>query len=1239
MAGSIQGPTYPYLPEGIPLSTLEAQINQAILDTGAIYNSATSNYDTAKQAYDDKLAELNSLWAGFDTPPTEAQKLQYKAAIDEAEVLKNQLQSATDALVSAATDCVSVYAQRQLLKDAQANTAIGPLISELAPFVGVGGSFFPFPGLSSAQYAEEQQSFDPDHVAARDALTTAFNSYRKNEWDIAQARREKKALEMSYEIARRRADVDPSYETERDTLWSQLQAKIAELEGPNGFIEKRTQYKTSLDNAFATYSSFFGSNDPLLAALQRVASYSSSATWSGTLAAMIETASADTEAAYAAAGEAADQAEAAHYEQATGQISEYQEQALEVGEAHETLMESLLGSKRVASTMPSSELALPIPGLHGISIWQLVELLSKVQMYLQKIDQMTAQADASVAALQFQIFLLHLSLLSKQQELYTKWAELLRDADLDFNKQVSSNNSQSFEKAANIYNQYANNISTINNVIDDANTEIDSFNARAAGLHAVAESISPQIMSAVDAAATSVTLPPTTTTPPPERQVSYLDFLQIDPEIQKPTVTEPIVSTPTPIPHLSHLSGLNFQPIDLTNYQSPSLETYVPSSQDFADLQSKVEELLTAIGPIEQQVISALANEVPAGQNLTLEKPYEASNIEVRDLTAVNTYADVPSALFSMLLLFMIKRAIAESEETTPSPYIDFFSQFSSLFEGEGANMLIAPGVLSALELISLKSSPSDLAELLSDLLRSESFSDSIEKILEKAALLAGVYATSLNQPQKAMTGFGLTAAIFSGEAKTQQQIDDETSKDVLDAFTLFLLTNAANAKALRSAAMSMLRQYKPLTGLPQETVEQMIAMITRTQQFVLVFVATMAGSDTGNIMGMSSAVAEPAIGPIGTLIGGLERIGIPLPKATELAEVLGPQGSQIQSLFSRLGYSPTQSTMLTALLASSVGKVSLRSNVPGGSAYLEALRKDLEKSGIVVNERINSETYPQALINAAATASDAWQADEKRSAEIRKENEATKVKLISVLGTLIESRKGVSSAPSKPVSERLMEAVAAFREEFKTPLVAAEAVDFTPREVLDQLVTAFAGIPAEIQTSLKSIAPTMPGMRPDESAALVLGIKQGYISSDDAAYLSFLAEMGAEKSFSEVQNTIVTRLFRTPPEEIQRRREERAAEVLKDERDRTEGRRLLTPRPNLAEGIKRAYATLLKSSPDEQAIMRAVESFARVLPNIGDFNKISLKVLTEPGKEIAKNFSIITRAVRNMNLQPPIIP
>jgi hypothetical protein len=1124
----------------------------------------------ASQPYRD----LQAAYQGYFANPPTVTLAEYQNAITAYENAVSDINSQMQSLLPLATAYVSALAYKQLLDDQTSAEDIQAVLSSIPTWAG-GGTFPDLPGLSGAEKAD----LDPQLQTIRNNLLNAFNSYRYLEWQIVQERCSIYQTVAANRIAWHRAGIDPNPPKSQAQLDAEL---IAIQSNVNTLISQRGSKAVSLDAAIQTYSGYFGPNDPLI---QRMQTFN--ANWANYTSNLTAHALAVLQQGYQTAQAEDTSAQAAYYQTVPG-YTDFQTEASEVATARAEQMSEVVSLGSVSLTSPSSQIQLPASSFSGMSFWMLASLISKVQLLIQQIDRMTASADAAVAALQFEIAILHLVLLSEQRALLLAWISKVKGSDTAYNDQVEADNANSYHDKATAYNLYANNIDVINNSIDSANSEISTYNNNVQQLINSANAIGPSVIDAINAAKTSKT------------EVNYLDFLDEDADITSDTSSY-VSQTTTPLTTIPHITPADAPPVEMPNE--------APSAADFDALNEKINTLMEKIGPVKDAVATAI------GEPLNLA--YMRQTIDVRDNSALlDTLNDLTNILYTVLLQAIIKRAV--SEETASTALGTILTELSSLFEGEGANLALAPGVMQALSTMDLAKSPTEIAQTLNTIFQSKTFVEAIMRVLERAALLAGIYVSGLGPKQKDASEFGIARAEKMDAGVYAILSEEERRKQLLLAFALYLLTAAANGAGLRQTAVLMLENIGPQANLSEDQLKDIISILIKAQQVLCFLVASMAGDASGTLIGITSAVPSSAIGPIGSLVSGIVRIGIPLPSAQILGSVLGDQGTTIQNQLNSIGYSPTAATIMTAFLAASEGNINLAQGVPGGSAYIEALKNKLADEGVVLGERLGSPRFAEELLRKAA-----------------KNNAAEQVHLMSLWGKVIESRKGVGAEKTTPMRDRLVDSVQTYRSNLSLTSVSPSFVNASPQDVLKQLNSAFSALPKSVQGELLRTAPKIAGLSPTESASLSLAVRLRRMTPEEASYLTSLASLGAQKSFADVTSAIATKLFRTPQQVIERRQEERKEESIKFDRERTQKRPTTAP-PNLLNNIRLSYENLFNSSSDIGNITKVATAHAKTVRSLTDFNRVIMKFLEEPAETIVKNVSILTRKATDR--QPPIL-
>jgi len=196
-----------------------------------------------------------------------------------------------------------------------------------------------------------------------------------------------------------------------------------------------------------------------------------------------------------------------------------------------------------------------------------------------------------------------------------------------------------------------------------------------------------------------------------------------------------------------------------------------------------------------------------------------------------------------------------------------------------------------------------------------------------------------------------------------------------------------------------------------------------------------------------------------------------------------------------------------------------------------------------------------------------------------------------------------------------------------------------TPSAIFEQITAQFARLPEEIRTELVGLAGDLAeisGVPAEQAAALLLAIRLGFIAPSDASLLLTLYGRELAGVLSDAETEIIRQLFAPREEEARLREERRVQEIATEEVARPHERPSTVPIQTI-ERLQRNFRTVFRNYDDARFARVALERFATTVEQLHDFNTVVLDLLLDPGRNILKNFSLITRSGHDPREQPQI--
>jgi hypothetical protein len=126
------------------------------------------------------------------------------------------------------------------------------------------------------------------------------------------------------------------------------------------------------------------------------------------------------------------------------------------------------------------------------------------------------------------------------------------------------------------------------------------------------------------------------------------------------------------------------------------------------------------------------------------------------------------------------------------------------------------------------------------------------------------------------------------------------------------------------------------------------------------------------------------------------------------------------------------------------------------------------------------------------------------------------------------------------------------------------------------------------------------------------------------------------EGRLSDIETDIIRRIFAPSEEDIRIREERRRADIITEEVMRPHYRPSVVPMSTVV-NLQRAFRSVFRNYDDSRFARVVFERFATTIENLHDFNTVVLDLLLNPGRNILRNFSLISRTGFDAREQPQI--
>lgn len=1230
MTGSISDipPQGPSVPSGTSLETIQGLIDSS----QTTYNTALSAYNSARTAYINAKNTADSQYSAYTQNPPQTTLADYTAAAQALEAASSTWQTAIANLHYAAVDYVNTLAYQQIYyaqtSDPTINTALTSILSQsLPPTTPLSDTIPGFPWLSSAQIAA--LTSDKGQLASVLAtLLTNFQNYRHVEWSIAYNTACLQTVEAilttaTHNIHLAQAGVSGydlatwqlvynTYLSAQTTYQTELSAKQSEA---LGIISSLNSAVSAYE---ATYNNIKNLGTPLPTidtTLQTIIDFC--ANWNTTVILPAQQAvSAELNAAITALV-SANQAMIANF---NAQFSA-EHPALSASTIAQLLSElaavqSALTAAGVTLVRSINTPQLPASS-SSMSMTELMKIIGQAELMSEELIKQAANAEHQITTLRLQFAISHLMLYANELAALEVWSEQLKQAQIAFNATVEADNETTFNNDLAVYNLYKSNIPLINQVIDQVNEQINAENVRAQALVDACNQMDPAIILAIFNEQLSVQQAPAYLLD------HFIGLTQPPPEL-------PATITFTPIPLFEHVSESELPNSPYSSYPgAKSLDLNVMST-----FNEQISAFLSKISPFSNLVEQALANASPAGTNVELSIILMKSLMPVQDMAITALQFKVAfTLLYSFLSQTTLSGMSSESEEEKSADLLAQLYEILGLFSGttgQGGSIGIGGSLLA---------SAGAFGAALSQITNSSIFNQTIEAIVQRAAMFAGLQvAGTLPQILSQLAAKNMTLADLlelEGQ-KGGAEVEAQTRADLINALMQQLALAASTPGALSQSAIDILKNFPSLATLSQDQLAQLISGVVTAEQMVLLSLTVLLGVS----LGLSPAqMATSLFGGTGITTGDMvtrfEGLGIPEARARELA-ALSVGFDELEKTLSDLGFDPQTRTMLMAIIASAQGHISLTDGAPGGPAFLDTLLTELKSHGVTVTVNINSPDFLSELL---------------KQLEIKANEEQRAILRGALLGEVAPAVTIPSPSPltlTQQFQQAAQETWDQINEIFATPPPTVPVVPPTtpinPISILSHFVSIFQTLAPDIQAELVAEAAANPNvaaiseLSDEQKASLMLALRLGVITPAEGTSLLNLAVLqmqmaaqGAQMTLSDVETAIISKLFTPTADELRQREEFRLRDINAPYIAPT------TVSPQVLDQVSVAFRKFFNDLKDQTTAAQAFEVFSQSIQRLSDFNKVAVDFLLDSAKIIMRQFSIITRTAQDRMQQPKI--
>ncbi len=1210
----------------------------------AAYNA----YQSAQNTYNDVYNKYNT-----------ANNLLYEQSLKQ-----NALNTALDNLQSAATSYTTALARKQMFADQQAANNIGSTFSSLSDDI----SDPQFAGLTADQYNQLVSNLNSLNADPRTNLINAYDAYRYLEWQIASARVTalKAGYNETYYWLNYQLHFDQSYTLD---LFTSAQTAHTNAKNAVGTLtNQRSSISSSLDTAINTYKNAYKAvQDPLLTAIN--SARDQAANWGSYVAGLQQAAQAHIDQMYSTDASQDLTTRQQHASTYVDQNDPIVEQALTTAQGIYT---SNITRITTSGTGVSNDVSTPsLPSSKSsMSISQLMWIISQVQLMLDQLSRQMSMSDYKINAFRRAIGENNADDYVRSRVASDIWNVSLYDADTAYNAQVLKDNLSEYNQAREIYLAYQQRVSIINTVIKEVNAEIDVQNQRAKNLVDAANSINGEITNAINATAKNKA-----------ETTNVMDYTGADADTPTPAdETKPDdITYPENIPHFPLINSIPAPPPFIDIPAEGELPQF-PTADQIASMNQAIKDLAAAIAPFKERVQKALSIDISGSQDgygvLELQPYYERATIPVRNTTLKTEFDGYLSFLVSYSTQISAMRAAATLSEEEQNRFMASAMQrieeilgsplITTSDEAKDASQSIGAGI--GLTLADPKIKSSRVATLINQISQSANFTNAVGRVFEVAAIIAGLRAAGITpdaMKNLSTMGIPLSELLQESGIDLTAAIQSESNSALAAALIEQLSISAKNVDSLQKTALDILSQSPAIKSMSPEEIKEAIASLVALIQMLLLLLASLLGSTEGisPIELMASFGQTPSAES--DLKNALQALGIPEAKAQALVSSLGESIMPLLALFSDMKISPESQLALLLLIGANRGGISLTDGVPGGKAFIQTLLEALKKDGIAI---------PQGAINTQSEVGKAiLSKDFLKQLVVQLEVKASNLQRDIIKQEILRSETRRQEAPRREESanvdkspeQQLRDSVrntintmaTSFEESARNPLTGLLPLSvsdrlgltqdrqspLSPQAILGTIRQNFERLPIETR---KAVLDSVKGKMDDislsegDKAALVAALVRKDITSQEASALLALlmqdqaAQLGTK--YSALATELVQKIFQPTQEDL------RIKEEIEKKKPQTEDMRQRIERPSTLpkqtrEIMREAFEVVSRSFVDQKFAAKSIESFARIVSKMTDFNEIAVNFLMDPAKVFLREFSIITRSSLDKSKQPPV--
>ncbi len=911
-------------------NTRQAQYNVAYNNMGtAANNSFTARSNYASNPTPANQTALNNALSAF------------AAANTALSTAATNLRNANNAYQSASISYVTSLARQQLLTEQIANNDLNAAITTLGSQI----QSSPFDGLTQARY-NDAVAINSGRASVRSDFFNKLTDFRYNEAQIAIARSALLNLYIDKDLALSQAwyvyydgSLYSTYSNYTDNLIPAQQNVI------NNYLSLRSPLSNAMYQAQANYNTSVNALDAKMAEAF-IAASNTATNWPAT----VQNAKSATQAIINSAYQAAQSSDAAVYASHLGTNTDTNASytnALTAATEAQTLSRqagiNATGGDNISSSITNMP-KLPSPS-KSMSMSALMELISSVQLMLDQLSQLIANADASVFAYVRNSTANQLLGFYARYGAENSWAGIIQAADIAYNQKVSADNQSILSKSIAQYQYYNSHISEINSYISAANGYIANQNSSTSNLLTALNTSSSDITSALTQAYKS----------PPDTR-NYFDLFNQDPDLSIPSVSAlPQYTAASTIPNFSSASALPAPPTVNYSTNPPT----IPSQAAIDAFNQNIEAANNVISQIR------MFPQTPVNRATQyLSKLYLRSYVPVRDLTAT------PTAIFQQLILFpfvgllfnLMGLSLASQKESDTEDVgrsrkgSSIFQKnlISSIFTPRGTHTTANVGGAFGLTASERQVTSEQLSQVLNNIVQNDTFKKNLAQLLERIGISSGLQALVAlqNAPDASKSVYGMTPE----ELGITKDKDTETLQAVALTLTAELLKAAGDDKNLLVNLSTILPGADK--AFSKDEIEQLNALIIVLQKLLLTLLAALTASSAGIPI---DALSSLTFG--GELQDLFKQLGLTSQVASGLIGALGGQEKTFAQILTLSGLSKENSAFLIFLLATASTGIAASPLIPGGRAQIDVALQTLKEVGVVFKSPPGTQDFLNEII------------------------------------------------------------------------------------------------------------------------------------------------------------------------------------------------------------------------------------------------------------------------------------